>query len=125
MAEEARQQGADPDIAHLIRRFGRDAETALIRLPGAPDVQESMKHHFTLINGYTLADRLGELFAEAGWPADNKLRQIGWARISAARAVQTLGAFLREEELPDWRDVATIANELRPTRDLPPPPPTY
>ncbi|MFF7452402.1 MULTISPECIES: hypothetical protein [unclassified Streptomyces] len=110
MAAEARLLGADPDIADLIRRFGRDAETALIRLPGAPDLQKHMNFYFFHINGYIRADRHGELLAENEWPADDKLRQIAWAQLFAEQAVNTLGAFLREEKLPDWRGVADLTD---------------
>ncbi len=119
---EARRQGADPDFAGLIRRFGRDAETALIRLPGTPELQEAMGCYFTLINGYTLANAYGEVFSGPDWfefagselYADDQLRQMLWAHVHAERAVRTLGAFLRGEKLPDWRDVAARVANLRP-----------
>ncbi|WP_406326514.1 hypothetical protein [Streptomyces sp. NBC_00203] len=122
MAMEDRKQGADPDFAALIRKFGRNAETALIRLPGGPDLQESMGCYFTLINGYTLANAHGEIFAGTAWfgfagselYADDKLRQMVWAYSFADRAVRTLGAFLRGEKLPDWRDTAADVANLRP-----------
>ncbi len=59
---------------------------------------------FTFLNGYEAADRGEELFyliSREQRTEDTELRRIQWARFYAKKAVATLGAFLREEKLPN------------------------
>ncbi|WP_331761815.1 hypothetical protein [Streptomyces sp. NBC_01546] len=104
MAQMTRSAGSDTDhVGDLIRRFGRDAETALLRLPGAADLRERMAAIFICLNAYEgppCTNGLLDLICTEGAAEDQRGREFQWALFWADRGVEVLGAFLRGEKLP-------------------------
>ncbi|MGW3820079.1 hypothetical protein [Streptomyces sp. NPDC005046] len=104
MARRVHSAESDTDyVGDLIRRFGRDAETALLRLPGAADLRERMAGIFICINTYEgppCTNQLLDLLYREGAAEDQRGREFQWALYWANRGVEILGTFLRGEKLP-------------------------